>query len=80
MERLQRLITRLERLEADTKMETVVHFLDKEKWLGLGVIIFSSTTTQRSGWRTRWRRATRKKLSAFMRVWIGAVCTSAATA
>lgn len=38
---LQRLITRLERLEADPKMEVVVHFLDKEKWLGLGVIIFS---------------------------------------
>ena len=38
---LQRLITRLERLEADPKMEAVVHFLDKEEWLGLGVIIFS---------------------------------------
>lgn len=38
---LQRLITRLERLEADPKMEAVVHFLDNEKWLGLGVIIFS---------------------------------------
>jgi len=38
---LQRLITRLERLEADPKMEAVVHFLDKEKWLELGVIIFS---------------------------------------
>ncbi|WP_433925537.1 phospholipase D-like domain-containing anti-phage protein [Stenotrophomonas nematodicola] len=38
---LQRLITRLKRLEADPKMEAVVHFLDKEKWLELGVIIFS---------------------------------------
>ena len=38
---LQRLIIRLERLEADPKMEAVVHFLDKEKWLALGVIIFS---------------------------------------
>lgn len=38
---LQRLITRLERLEADPKMEAVVNFLDKEKWLALGVIIFS---------------------------------------
>ena len=38
---LQRLITRLERLQVDPKMEAVVHFLDKEKWLGLGVIIFS---------------------------------------
>lgn len=38
---LQRLITRLERLESDPKMEAVVHFLDKEKWLELGVIIFS---------------------------------------
>lgn len=38
---LQRLIARLERLESDPKMEAVVHFLDKEKWLELGVIIFS---------------------------------------
>lgn len=38
---LQRLISRLERLETDPKMEAVVHFLDQEKWLGLGVIIFS---------------------------------------
>ncbi|MCS7901125.1 phospholipase D-like domain-containing anti-phage protein [Pseudomonas aeruginosa] len=38
---LQRLIDRLERLEADPKMEAVIHFLDKEKWLDLGVIIFS---------------------------------------
>lgn len=38
---LQRLIVRLERLEADPKMDAVVHFLDKEQWLGMGVIIFS---------------------------------------
>lgn len=38
---LQRLIDRLERLGTDPKMEAVVHFLDKEKWLALGVIIFS---------------------------------------
>lgn len=38
---LQRLITRLEKLELDPKMQAVVHFLEKEKWLGLGVIIFS---------------------------------------
>lgn len=38
---LQRLIARLEQLETDPKMEAVVHFLDKEKWLNLGVIIFS---------------------------------------
>ncbi|GHU10646.1 DEAD/DEAH box helicase [Betaproteobacteria bacterium] len=38
---LQRLIARLERLASDPKMEAVVHFLDKEKWLDLGVIIFS---------------------------------------
>jgi superfamily II DNA/RNA helicase len=38
---LQRLIARLERLDADPKMEAVVHFLDKEKWLDLGGIIFS---------------------------------------
>lgn len=40
-EALVRLIDRLERLDADPKMEAVVHYLDKEKWLGLGVIIFS---------------------------------------
>lgn len=38
---LQRLIARLEQLETDPKMEAVVHFLDQEKWLDLGVIIFS---------------------------------------
>lgn len=38
---LQRLIARLERLEVDPKMEAVVHFLDKEQWRDLGVIIFS---------------------------------------
>ena len=38
---LQRLIARLERLDVDPKMEAVVHFLDKEKWLELGGIIFS---------------------------------------
>jgi SNF2 family DNA or RNA helicase len=38
---LQRLIARLEQLAADPKMEAVVHFLEKEKWLELGVIIFS---------------------------------------
>jgi SNF2 family DNA or RNA helicase len=38
---LQRLIDRLERLEADPKLDAIVHFLDKEQWLDLGVIIFS---------------------------------------
>ncbi|HQT38111.1 MAG TPA: phospholipase D-like domain-containing protein [Acidocella sp.] len=38
---LQRLIARLERLSTDPKMEAVVHFLDKEQWRDLGVIIFS---------------------------------------
>jgi superfamily II DNA or RNA helicase len=38
---LERLIERLERLEADPKMEAVIHFLNKEKWLQFGVIIFS---------------------------------------
>lgn len=38
---LQRLIARLERLDADPKMQAVIRFLDKEKWLELGVIIFS---------------------------------------
>lgn len=40
-EALVRLIDRLERLDSDPKMEAVVHYLDKEKWLELGVIIFS---------------------------------------
>ncbi|MBC2771159.1 phospholipase D-like domain-containing anti-phage protein [Pusillimonas minor] len=38
---LQRLITRLERLNADPKMEAIVYFLEREKWLDWGVIIFS---------------------------------------
>lgn len=38
---LQRLVARLERLEVDPKMEAVVQFLEREKWLDLGVIIFS---------------------------------------
>lgn len=38
---LQRLITRLERLNADPKMEAIVYFLEQEKWLDWGVIIFS---------------------------------------
>ncbi|OGA80228.1 MAG: helicase [Burkholderiales bacterium RIFCSPHIGHO2_01_FULL_63_240] len=38
---LQRLIDRLEQVEVDPKMEAVVHFLDKERWRDLGVIIFS---------------------------------------
>lgn len=38
---LERLIGRLKRLDADPKMMAVVHFLEKEKWLDLGVIIFS---------------------------------------
>ncbi|HET9642701.1 MAG TPA: phospholipase D-like domain-containing anti-phage protein [Burkholderiaceae bacterium] len=38
---LQRMVARLERLKADPKMQAVVHFLGEEKWLDLGVIIFS---------------------------------------
>jgi superfamily II DNA or RNA helicase len=40
-EALERLIDRLQRLSSDPKMEAVIHFLDKERWLELGVIIFS---------------------------------------
>lgn len=40
-EALERLIDRLERLNFDPKMEAVVHYLEKEKWLEFGVIIFS---------------------------------------
>lgn len=38
---LQRLIDRLERLPADPKMNAVISYLTREKWLDLGVIIFS---------------------------------------
>lgn len=38
---LLRLIDQLERVKADPKMEAIIYFLDKEKWLHLGVIIFS---------------------------------------
>jgi superfamily II DNA or RNA helicase len=38
---LERLIDRLQRLDVDPKMQAVIHFLDEEKWLALGVIIFS---------------------------------------
>ncbi|MDM7457162.1 MAG: helicase-related protein [Tepidimonas sp.] len=38
---LERLIDRLQRLDVDPKMQAVIYFLDKEKWLDLGVIIFS---------------------------------------
>ena len=38
---LQRLIERLERVETDPKMRAIEHYLDTEKWLSHGVIIFS---------------------------------------
>lgn len=38
---LQRLIDRLERIEQDPKLHAVIHFLEREKWLELGVIILS---------------------------------------
>ncbi|MFC4261122.1 phospholipase D-like domain-containing anti-phage protein [Marinobacter lacisalsi] len=38
---LQRLIERLERIENDPKVSAVIHYLDSEKWLDHGVIIFS---------------------------------------
>jgi hypothetical protein len=38
---LQRLIERLERIESDPKVSAVIHYLDREKWLDHGVIIFS---------------------------------------
>lgn len=40
-EALTRLLDRLERIESDPKLAALVHYLDKEKWLELGVIIFS---------------------------------------
>jgi SNF2 family DNA or RNA helicase len=38
---LDRLIGRLERIEADPKLEATLHFLENEKWRGYGAIIFS---------------------------------------
>jgi len=38
---LERLIARLERIEHDPKLNAVVHYLEREKWLDYGVIIFS---------------------------------------
>ena len=38
---LERLIARLERIEHDPKLNVVMHYLEGEKWLDHGVIIFS---------------------------------------
>lgn len=38
---LDRLIDRLQRIEADPKLEATIHFLENEKWRGYGSIIFS---------------------------------------
>ena len=38
---LERLIARLERISEDPKLQGVIHYLEKEKWLDHGVIIFS---------------------------------------
>ncbi len=38
---LERLIMRLEAVEKDPKLQAIVHYLDTEKWLDHGVIIFS---------------------------------------
>ncbi len=40
-EALARLLNRLERVQSDPKLSALVYYLDREKWLGLGVIIFS---------------------------------------
>ncbi|QXP83435.1 phospholipase D-like domain-containing anti-phage protein [Methylococcus sp. Mc7] len=40
-EALERLIDSLQRLDADPKMQAVIHYLSQERWLELGVIIFS---------------------------------------
>ncbi|MGE3703276.1 MAG: SNF2-related protein, partial [Hyphomicrobiaceae bacterium] len=41
IEVLVRLIARLERIEQDPKLNAVLHYLEREKWLDYGVIIFS---------------------------------------
>ena len=38
---LERLIERLERIQSDPKLQATIHFLDREKWLDHGAIIFS---------------------------------------
>lgn len=38
---LERMIVRLERIKEDPKLNAVIHYLEKEKWLKFGVIIFS---------------------------------------
>lgn len=41
VEVLERLINRLERLETDPKLNAIIHYLEMEKWMDHGVIIFS---------------------------------------
>lgn len=38
---LSRLIARLERIDQDPKLNAVLHYLEREKWLDYGIIIFS---------------------------------------
>ena len=38
---LMRLIARLERIDHDPKLNAVLHYLEREKWLDSGIIIFS---------------------------------------
>ena len=38
---LERIIARLERIKDDPKLQAVIHYLEQEKWLNYGVIIFS---------------------------------------
>jgi superfamily II DNA/RNA helicase len=40
-EALDRLLLRLERIEVDPKLSALIYYLDREKWLELGVIVFS---------------------------------------
>jgi superfamily II DNA or RNA helicase len=40
-EALERLLNRLERIESDPKLAALLYYLDREKWLELGVIVFS---------------------------------------
>ena len=38
---LKRMIARLEKITEDPKLQAVVHYLEQEKWLNFGIIIFS---------------------------------------
>ncbi|MGN5154649.1 SNF2-related protein [Aeromonas hydrophila] len=71
---LQRMISRLERIDEDPKLNAVIHYLEKEKWLKYGVLFLASITTLRNGWPIHLQNATPTKRSASMLVQVAAAC------